>query len=254
MEKQVENKYGIIPFNGTGFDNWKFRLSSVLKAMECSEVLSNVESSRDELWRKKNYKACMIIIQSVADSHLEYIKEVDVAYEMMKKLEGIFDKKGTCSKFYLLKELTSLKYNCDSNIHDHFAKCDRLFRELKNLGSNFDESDISCFLLLSMPKEFESVVTAIRTLSEDDLKMEFVKSRLLEFNSNKISSNRNIVPSSFSASNKQLQCFKCGKLGHLKNVCGIKCFKCNRFGHRSQQCLFRKNNSNANQTDGNRGR
>lgn len=104
---------------------------------------------------------------------------------MIKKLEGIFAKKGTGSKFYLLEELTRLKYDNKSNIQDHFAKCNKIFRELKSLGSSYDESDMSCFLLLSMPPEYENVVTVIQTLSENDLKIEFVKSRLLEFGTNK---------------------------------------------------------------------
>lgn len=244
----VENKHGIIPFRGNGFDNWKFRLQAVLKAMDLHEVLKDVPvDSKNEEWHKKNNKACMIIIQSVADSHLEYIKEINEAHEMISKLEGIFSKKGTCSKFYLLKELNNLKYACKDDIQEHFSKCDRIFRELKNLGSNFDESDMSCFLLLTMPVEFENVVTAIRTMSEKDLKIEFVKNRLLEFDINRHSTNttKGEAPLSFNAaiSNtkvKQIKCFKCGKLGHVKSVCGVKCFTCNKYGHKSKQCKLNK--------------
>lgn len=194
----------------------------------------------------------MVIISSVSDSHLEYIKEIDVAYEMVKKLEGIFSKKGTCSKFYLLKELINLKYNGNSDLQEHFAKSDRIFRELKSLGSCFEDSDMSCFLLLSMPPEYENVVTAIRTLSENDLKIEFVKSRLLEFDMNKNSSkgvkNNNSLPSSFSASHKQVKCFKCGKIGHVKSMCGIKCYVCGKLGHKSKEC-FSNNNKNKSNTN-----
>lgn len=109
------------------------------------------ESERNEAWEKKNNNATMVIIQSIGDSHLEYVKEIETAAEMMNKLEGIIIKKGTCSKFYLLEELTRLKYDTRSNLQDHFARFDKLFRELKSLGSKFDESDIACFILLSMP-------------------------------------------------------------------------------------------------------
>lgn len=242
-----ENKHGIIPFNGSGFDNWKFRVCSVLKAMELNDVLQVVSAAdRNDTWIKKNNKACMIIIQSVADSHLEYIKEIEVAYDMLEKLEKIFDKKGTCSKFYLLKELTNMKFDSKGDIQDHFARCDRIFRELKNLGSGFEDSDMACFLLLSMSSEFDGIVTAIRTLSENDLTMEFVKGKLLEFSRNKnIKLNggegRSNIPSSFAAS-KQIKCYKCGKLGHVQSVCGVKCFTCNKLGHKSSQCKQKSSN------------
>ncbi|KAK9688106.1 hypothetical protein QE152_g35792, partial [Popillia japonica] len=58
-----ENKHGIIPFAGNGFDNRKLRLRSVLKALEIDVVLEKVPDERkDEVWHKKNNKAIMVII------------------------------------------------------------------------------------------------------------------------------------------------------------------------------------------------
>lgn len=76
-----------------------------------------------------------------------------------------------CSKCYLLKELVSKKHNVHEHLQQHFAKYDQMSRELKSLGANLSESDMASFLLLSMPAEYENTVTAIRTISEDDLKM-----------------------------------------------------------------------------------
>ncbi|KAK9732073.1 Integrase core domain [Popillia japonica] len=245
----------------------RIRLRSVLKALEVDVVLEKVPDERkDEAWHKKNNKATMVIIQSIADSHLEYIKDIGGAYEMLEKLEATFAKRGTCSKFYLLEELTQLKYNCNTSIQDHFTKCDKIFRELKDLGSSFDESDMACFLLLSMPTEFENVVTAIRTLSDKELKMDFVKKRLLEFDISKGSTKQaKGIPSSFAARNSikcfkcgkmghpssfaarnSIKCFKCGKMGHTKQFCGIKCYICHKFGHKAAQCHQNKDKSKTN--------
>lgn len=88
---------------------------------------------------------------------------------MIERLEKVSDKKDTTSKFYLLKELANFKNDCNVNIQEHFARRDRIFRELKSLGSGFEDFNMACFLLLLMPSEFENIVTAIRTLSKDDL-------------------------------------------------------------------------------------
>lgn len=42
-------------------------------------------SSKDDRFNKRNAKACMVIIQSVADSHLEYIKGIEIAYDMIER-------------------------------------------------------------------------------------------------------------------------------------------------------------------------
>lgn len=231
---QAENKYGIVPFAGENFDNWKFRLNTLLCSMDVKKVMKTVtDSEKTDAWHTANNKAMMLIIQNIADSHLEYVKDIDSAYKMLQKLESIFEKRGTYSKFHLLQELMNLKYDTSSDLQSHFAKCDKIFRELRSLGSAFEESDMACFVLLSMPLEYENVVTAIRTISEDQLKMDFVKSRLLEFKTSK--SNDGNKMSSF-VSRKEVKCFKCGKMGHTKSLCGIKCFKCKRFGHKAAEC------------------
>lgn len=40
--------------------------------------------------KRKNNTAVMVILQSIADFHLEYIKDIEYACQIIKKLERIF--------------------------------------------------------------------------------------------------------------------------------------------------------------------
>ena len=62
----------------------------------------------------------------------------------------------------------------------HFLKFDKIIRELRSAGANLEESDTVCHLLLIMPSEYNTVVTAIQTLASDELTIRFIKNKLLD--------------------------------------------------------------------------
>lgn len=62
----------------------------------------------------------------------------------------------------------------------HLLKFEKIVRELKSVGAKIEEEDTICQLLLSLPKSYEAVVTVLETMKPEQLKMEFVKGRLLD--------------------------------------------------------------------------
>lgn len=61
------------------------------------------------------------------------------------------------------------------SLQEHFNKLDGLIRELESTGTNMEQSDKVVNLLLTLPEKYDSVITALETMSID-----FVKSRLLD--------------------------------------------------------------------------
>ncbi|KAK9696400.1 hypothetical protein QE152_g31933 [Popillia japonica] len=82
------------------------------------------------------------------------------------------------NKFQRADAKAHLKLGVNEKLEDHFFKFDTIIRELKESGSNIDESDKVCHLLLSLPSKFDTVVTALETIPA--VKIDFVKSRLLD--------------------------------------------------------------------------
>ena len=48
---------------------------------------------------------------------------------------------------------------------DHFLAFDKLIRDLKMTGAKMEETDIVCHLLITMPSEYDNIVTVIETLN-----------------------------------------------------------------------------------------
>jgi len=194
--------------------------------------------------QKKDRRCKSLITQRIADSHLEYVKEKATAFEMWRALSESFELKGVASQLRLRKMLLTMRYATTETMASHFLKFDRLVRELKMTGANLDETDIVCHLLLTMPEEYNIVVTALETLSVEQLTLGFAKTRLLdeEAKSSSASASTKGTNSStvFSAATRnrkpnvnnredevsgkqrarfKFKCHYCGMTGHKRSEC-----------------------------------
>jgi len=178
----MANSVTTVPIlTGSNFNNWKFRIHAILEKEQLITVI-NDDLPTDE-GKKKQFlineaKAKALIIQGVSDKHLDLIKDAKSAKAMLNALQNVFMRSSSFSKLTLWRKLVSLKYNKRDSLEDHFLKFDTLTRELEEFGSKINDSDKDCHLLLSLSKEYETVVTALE--SQADLKLDFVKARLLD--------------------------------------------------------------------------
>lgn len=116
-----------------------------------------------------------------------------------------------------------------------------MIRELKSTGATVEENDLICHLLLTMPAEYNTVVTAIETLSMKELSISFVKIRLCDEETKRNSNSKKLKNSSNGCNafytkgeknekeksgsvpgknSKHKDCSHfCGKKGHIKPNC-----------------------------------
>lgn len=166
----------------SNFNNWKFRIRALLEKEQILNVIDEDKPTEDASKKKEflihDAKAKALIIQGVADKHLDLIKDEKTAKGMIEALQKVFVRASSFSKLTLWRRLISLKCIKRDSLEDHFLKFDTITRELEELGSKIDESDRISHLLLSLPKEYDTVVTALET--QPNLKLDFVKARLLD--------------------------------------------------------------------------
>lgn len=107
------NKFNITPFSGSCFGNWLYRIKLVLEENNLLETLKSTYddySKLSEEQKKSNIKAKNILVQCIADSHLEIIKECKTAKEIVQKLTSTYQRRGTASQLLLRKKLLTLKH------------------------------------------------------------------------------------------------------------------------------------------------
>ncbi|KAK9688266.1 protein of unknown function (DUF4219) [Popillia japonica] len=224
-----DDKYKIPLFDGNNYGNWKFRMETFLEAKDLLQCIKmeqdDLENNADN--KKRDLKCKSQIVQSIADTHLEYIKDCKTSREIWETLNKTFERKGIKNQLYLRRKLLSMKYNDSDNLQTHFLEFDKLIRELKNCGAKLEEADVVCHLLLTLPKSFDAIVTAIDTMADDNITLNFVKSKLLDHdlkkngNSEKIS-NKMTTTAFTSHSKFKYKCFSCGKIGHRKADCKFR--------------------------------
>lgn len=212
-------------FLGHNFNNWKFRLHSILEKEQLLCVVTEdpqigLDEAKKKEYLKSDAKAKAIIIQGLSDKHLDIVKDCKTAKEMLKSLQDIFVRSSSFSKLTLWRKLINLKCDRNDRLEDHFLKFDSLARELEDHGSKIDESDKICHLLLSLPKEYETVITALET--HDSLKMDLVRYRLLDEEA-KLKSGKSSKTTTGNENEVSFKsyagCFNCGDTQHFIANC-----------------------------------
>lgn len=233
MEQEKFNKY--IQFDGTNFNNWKFRMEVLLDEKGLTEfietplvdLLEGATLDEENKLKTQEKKCKSILVQCIHDSQLEYIKDKKNAKDIFDGLKAVFERASVAGQLLLRKRLLTMKYSDGNDMRKHFLDFDKNVRDLKSIGATMEEMDIICHLLLTLPKSFDTLVTAIETIDPANLSMEFVKSRILdEFgkrscvagNSNKM----NNEPAAMNSSRPKIKCYNCGKTGHYKSQCRMQ--------------------------------
>ena len=189
----------IKPFDGTGFNNWCFRMKAYLQQLEvlrCVEVAAenedfwvipntdaaNVRAAKEDKQRtriRQDNKCRSVLIQAVADSHLEYIKDKQSPKQIWDGLHDVFERKSITNRFLLKRQLLSMCYQENERLQDHFLRFDKLVREIKGADAQMDEEDVICLLMLTMPSSYDAVTTAMEAVSEK-LTMDLVRRKYLD--------------------------------------------------------------------------
>lgn len=82
VSSNTVKKYRIVQFDEKDYDHWKFRMEVILDQHEVKEYIERERTDPDDAFTKKDRKCKSLIIQCIANSHLQYVKDKSNAYQM----------------------------------------------------------------------------------------------------------------------------------------------------------------------------
>lgn len=267
--ESAKSKRNIRPFDGEKYSVWKFRIRALLSEMDVIKVIDDDPLIRCSQWEKNNRAAKSVIVEYLTDSYLGFAKENTTAKEILKSLDALYERKSIATQLALRKKLLALKLQGDTNLIKHFSTFDNLITELFAAGAKLEETDKVAHLLLTLPTSYDGVITAIETLSEDNLTLAFVKTRLLDHEVKLRNESCDTSSKVLHVENKTENFYKRRKMEQQRptnnyktqnykrqtqnNAHFMKCYHCGRKGHTKKDCYYFKRinqekNVNSNRT------
>lgn len=209
--------------NENNYHLWKYKLELILRkegVWKC--VVDPVPNTPNEMWRKSNEDAIVIIGLSVEDSQLMLIKKAKTAHDAWIILKSHFEKDTLGSSVRIMRQICGMKYTMESNISEHIMEMKLLFEKLEAIGEKFSERWLVAMLLSSLPPSFDMLVTALEARKVEELTMKTVEACLIEEceRHKKDIPTNSVLKSYKPGENKsEKRCHFCKGKGHFKKDC-----------------------------------
>lgn len=177
--------------------------------------------------QKLDVKCKSVLIRNIADSQLECIKGKRSPVEIWTTLRNTYARKGISGQFYLLKKLSTMKFDESGSLQAHLMLFDRMVSDLDSAGIKLQEKLVVFYLLQTMPSSYSQLVTVLETLAADQCTLDFVRARLLNESVKRDHTHEcegggastAFAGKSGNFSGKKIKCFSCGRIGHKRSDC-----------------------------------
>lgn len=219
----------IIPvFDGADYQCWKKRILKFLEYKKYKTAAERPKLSTDkaEEWIDMDVKATNYIYSTISNKQLEYVADVDTAYEIMVKLDEMYLKESTALQIVRRSNLDNIKLKNYQDSNKFFDEFEKAINELKAAGATVTEQEKLRYMLKALPSTYSHIGDLIDVLPETERTVEYLKSKIqlkeieeTTQSKEKESVEHKIHKSNVFISETKEKCYQCGKIGHFKKDC-----------------------------------
>ena len=206
------------------YATWKVQAKMCLMKEDLWRIVNGTETAPTDAGALTKFnirkdRALAIIVLAVDPRFLYLLGDPECPTEVWRKLQDVFQKKSWSNKLRLKKKLYNMKLTDEGNLQEHLKNFVELFDAMAVVGDVIKDEDRVITLLASLPQKFDTLVTTLESLDTVPT-WEAVTERLLRADE-KISddSGEKAFYSKNRNNMKNIQCFECGKFGHIRRFC-----------------------------------
>lgn len=260
--------------------SWRFKLNLTLKSKNLFMVATGIVVKPEgpdtnetvRTWIKQDIEAQTLIGLNVSSNIAKKIANCTSANQMLNKLETLYGKKSNLTVEGLQRQFFSFKYDNSKSVVENCMTIQQYAEDLAAEGEEVKESWIMTRILGMLPPKlyhfrtawdnvsgvdknlgtlFERLRLEEDRLNDSETTTEFVsQNALISKEGRKFGKSHSQGNSFQGSSSSSVECFKCGKKGHIKKFCKSKpcakyldycknnytCNNCNQKGHFVRDC------------------
>jgi len=221
----------------TNFHEWRKR---ILALRDLDDMLDedgqpmDAETRELAVWKRRDTKASAIIGLTLGSDQLELVSGCKTTAEMWSTLQGVFQRKSLMNKMKARREFYTIAMNVDQGMLGYNNRVRILGKNLEAMGGEVTEMDVAMSVLNGLTSKYENLLVALDAKREDELSLEFVKSRLLQEEqrqADKSSVIKRIGDMALVGANyrgqgrcgdpSKIECYYCHKLWHIAHNCPV---------------------------------
>lgn len=222
-------------FDGKNFASWMAQMEAILFLNDLwIDLASTAEELADARMLLKAKKAYMHIITRCDKEHVNFLEAEAKGNSVMalNLLKSKYDRDSTINKVAELRNAMLMRYNHGS-LEEHINSMQSRYQKLKCHGLDLPHLVQAANLIISMPSEYDGVVSSFLRMKDSDLKFQDLAEALLDEEKRRSMMNYKSTEEIAQASTFQkipqqidrrppIKCGHCGKRGHYAKICRSK--------------------------------
>ena len=183
-----EDKLSIDKLEGAkNWQIWKYQMQAILEARELwghvngsaiSPEVSESSAAAQSAFEKAQKKTKALLVTSIKSDLVHLITECQTPKEIWDKLKERFERDTVANKLFLKQKFFSLKMKECESLDEHFRRMKEITDQLAAIKAPIPEDEHIVALLLSLPRSYNTLITALTTKG-DDLNLAKVHQALL---------------------------------------------------------------------------